>query len=102
MMQEETFGPVAHISLFDDEDEVIVRANNTRYGLAATIWTKDVGRSLSVSQQLRVGHVWVNSWQIRDLHSPLAGAGISGVGEVGGRSSLEFCSQPQTITVRVK
>ena len=102
MMQEETFGPVAHISSFDDEDEVIVRANNTRYGLAATIWTKDVGRSLSVSQQLRVGHVWVNSWQIRDLHSPLAGAGISGVGEVGGRSSLEFCSQPQTITVRVK
>lgn len=101
MMREETFGPVMHIAPFDDEDEAIARANDSRYGLGAVIWSRDVARCLSLPRKLRVGHVWVNSWQIRDLHSPLAGVGISGVGEQFGISSLNFCSQPQTVTVRL-
>lgn len=58
-------------------------------------------RALRVAPQIRVGHAWVNAWQIRDLNSPLTGAGISRIDAQFGRSSLEFCSQPQTITIRV-
>ncbi|MCT8974643.1 aldehyde dehydrogenase family protein [Microbaculum marinisediminis] len=101
MMREETFGPVMHVAPFDDEDEAIALANNSRYGLGAVIWSQNVARCLSLPPKLRVGHVWVNSWQIRDLSSPLAGVGISGVGEQFGVRSLEFCSQPQTITIRL-
>tara|TARA_B100000768_G_scaffold128296_1_gene118908 strand:- start:3300 stop:3839 length:540 start_codon:yes stop_codon:yes gene_type:complete len=69
-------------------------------GKNASLVFEDADMDLAIEGSTR--SVFSNSWQIRDLHSPLAGAGISGVGEVGGRSSLEFCSQPQTITVRVK
>lgn len=101
LMREETFGPVIHVAPFDEEDEAIARANDSAYGLGAVIWSQDVNRCLRVGPQLRVGHVWVNSWQIRDLQSPLAGVGISGVGEQFGVSSLDFCSQPQTMTIRI-
>lgn len=99
--REELFGPVMHVAPFDTEAEAIAMANDTRYGLATVLWTENINRALRVAPQIRVGHAWINSWQMRDLNSPLTGAGISGVGEQFGRSSLEFCSQPQTITVRV-
>lgn len=101
LMREETFGPLIHISVFDSEDEVIKRANDSDYGLGAVIWSENISRCLRVAPQLRVGHVWVNSWQVRDLMSPIAGAKISGVGQQMGLSSLEFCTQPQTITIRI-
>ncbi|MBL9075172.1 aldehyde dehydrogenase family protein [Tabrizicola sp.] len=101
LMREETFGPVIHVAPFDDEEEVISRANDSDYGLGAVIWSQDINRCLRVAPRLRVGHVWINSWQIRDLGSPLSGVGISGVGEQFGVSSLNFCSQQQTITVRI-
>lgn len=100
-VREEAFGPVMHVAPFDDEAEAISLANNTRYGLATSIWTESVSRAHRVAPQIRVGHAWINSWQMRDLLSPLAGAGISGVGDQGGQRSLEFCSQPQTITTRI-
>lgn len=100
-VKSEVFGPVIHVRPFDDEDEVIALANDSRYGLATSIWTSNISRAHRVAPKIRVGHAWINSWQLRDLQSPLTGAGMSGIGEQFGRSSLEFCTQPQTITVRV-
>lgn len=100
-IKNEVFGPVIHVRPFDEEDEVIAFANDSQYGLATSIWTSNISRAHRVAPKIRVGHAWINSWQLRDLQSPLTGAGMSGIGEQFGRSSLEFCTQPQTITVRV-
>ena len=100
-VKEEAFGPVLHVAPFDDEDEAVALANDTDYGLASCIWTENLNRAHRVAPRLRVGHAWINAWQMRDLLSPLSGAGASGVGEQGGRLSLEFASLPQTVTMRV-
>jgi aminomuconate-semialdehyde/2-hydroxymuconate-6-semialdehyde dehydrogenase len=100
-VKNEVFGPVIHVRPFDEEQEVIALANDSLYGLATSIWTNSISRAHRVAPQIRVGHAWINSWQLRDLQSPLTGAGMSGIGEQFGRSSLDFCTQPQTITVRV-
>ena len=100
-VKQEAFGPVLHIAPFDDEQEAIDLANDTQYGLATSIWTENISRAHRVAPQVRVGHAWVNSWQLRDLLSPISGVGASGLGRDGGRDSLEFCSQPQTVTVRL-
>lgn len=100
-VKQEAFGPVLHIAPFDDEQEAIALANDTQYGLATSIWTENISRAHRVAPQVRVGHAWVNSWQLRDLMSPLSGVGASGLGADGGRDSLDFCSQPQTVTVRL-
>lgn len=100
-VKEEAFGPVLHVAPFDDEDEAIALANDTKYGLGACVWTENLNRAHRVAPQLRVGHAWINSWQIRDLLSPFSGAGASGIGEQAGKLSLEWSSLPQTITMRV-
>lgn len=100
-VKQEVFGPVLHVAPFDEEDEAIGMANNTKYGLATCIWTENVNRAHRVAPQIRVGHAWINSWQMRDLTSPLQGAGRSGLGQQFGRAALEFCSQPQTVTLRL-
>ena len=100
-VKKEVFGPVLHVSPFEEEEEVIALANDTDYGLATSIWTQNMSRAHRVAPQIRAGHAWINSWQIRDLMSPLSGAGLSGIGEQGGRNSLEFSSLPQTITARI-
>ena len=100
-VKSEVFGPVIHVRPFDEEEEVVALANDSQYGLATSIWTNNISRAHRVAPKIRVGHAWINSWQMRDLQSPLTGAGMSGIGEQFGRSSLEFCTQPQTITVRV-
>ncbi len=100
-VKQEAFGPVLHVAPFDDDDEAIALANDTEYGLATCIWTENLSRALRVAPRVRVGHAWINSWQIRDLLSPLTGARASGFGDQGGRKGLEFSSLPQTITTRV-
>lgn len=100
-VRHEVFGPVLHVAPFDDEAQVIALANDSPYGLATSIWTSDISRAHRVAPQIQVGHAWINSWQVRDLSSPITGAGISGIGEQFGRASLEFCTKPQTITVRI-
>lgn len=100
-VKQEAFGPVLHVAPFDDESEAIALANDTKYGLATSIWTENINRAHRVAPQVRVGHAWINSWQIRDLTSPLQGAGQSGIGQQFGRAALEFCSQPQTVTMRL-
>ncbi len=100
-VKKEVFGPVLHVAPFSDEDEAVALANDTHYGLATSIWTENLSRAHRVAPRVRVGHAWINSWQVRDLLGPLTGAKGSGVGEQGGRLSLEFSSQPQTVTIRI-
>lgn len=100
-MREEIFGPVCHVSPFDTEAEVIERANDTEYGLAATIWTGSLGRAHRVAPAMRVGLAWVNSWFLRDLRTPFGGAGLSGVGREGGLHSLNFYSELTNVCIRV-
>ncbi len=95
------FGPVLHVAPFDDDDKAIAFANDTQYGLSACTWTENLSRAHRVAPRVRFGHAWINSWQIRDLLRPLIGARASGVGDQGGRGSLEFSSLPLTVTTRI-
>lgn len=100
-VQEEIFGPVCHIAPFDTEAEAVEHANNTRYGLAAAIWTRDVGRAHRVAAQMETGIVWVNEWFLRDLRTPFGGVKLSGIGREGGEHSLNFYSEPTNICVKL-
>jgi aminomuconate-semialdehyde/2-hydroxymuconate-6-semialdehyde dehydrogenase len=100
-MREEVFGPFCHLSPFDSEAEVIARANDTDYGLAATIWTQDLGRAHRVAPAMRVGLAWVNSWFLRDLRTPFGGAGLSGIGREGGLHSMNFYSELTNVCIRI-
>lgn len=99
--QEEIFGPICHVSIFDDEAEVITRVNNTQYGLAASIWTENLARAHRVSPKIDVGIVWVNTWFLRDLRTPFGGIKLSGVGREGGKHSLGFYSEPTNICIKI-
>ncbi|XQW85415.1 2-hydroxymuconic semialdehyde dehydrogenase [Thalassotalea piscium] len=99
--QEEIFGPICHISIFDDEDEVIHRVNDTHYGLATALWTESLSRAHRVSPQLDVGIVWVNTWFLRDLRTPFGGVKLSGIGREGGQHSMGFYSEPINICIKI-
>jgi aminomuconate-semialdehyde/2-hydroxymuconate-6-semialdehyde dehydrogenase len=100
-VREEIFGPVCHIAPFDDEGEAVAMANDTRYGLAASIWTNNLKRGHRVAQQMNVGIAWVNCWFLRDLRTPFGGVGLSGIGREGGMHSLNFYSELNNICIRL-
>ena len=100
-VKEEIFGPVCHITPFDSEEEAIAMANDTKYGLAASIWTSDLKRGHRVAQQMNVGITWVNCWFLRDLRTPFGGASLSGIGREGGMHSLNFYSELNNICIRL-
>jgi aminomuconate-semialdehyde/2-hydroxymuconate-6-semialdehyde dehydrogenase len=100
-IREEIFGPICHVTPFDTEAEAIALANDTRYGLAASIWTSNLNRAHRVAQAMRVGLCWVNSWFLRDLRTPFGGAGLSGIGREGGMHSLNFYSELTNVCIRL-
>jgi aminomuconate-semialdehyde/2-hydroxymuconate-6-semialdehyde dehydrogenase len=100
-VKEEIFGPVCHIAPFDLEEEAVAMANDTKYGLAASIWTSNLKRGHRVAQQMNVGITWVNCWFLRDLRTPFGGAGLSGIGREGGIHSLNFYSELNNICIRL-
>jgi aminomuconate-semialdehyde/2-hydroxymuconate-6-semialdehyde dehydrogenase len=100
-VKEEIFGPVCHVAPFDTEEEAVSMANDTKYGLAASIWTTNLKRGHRVAQQMNVGITWVNCWFLRDLRTPFGGAGLSGIGREGGMHSLNFYSELTNICIRL-
>lgn len=99
--QEEIFGPVVTLAPFDTEAEAIAFANGTRYGLVATVWTRDLDRAHRVSRAMNAGIVWVNCWMVRDLRTPFGGVKASGVGREGGLEALRFFTEPRNICIRI-
>lgn len=99
MNQEEIFGPIVTIMPFDTEAELIELANDVRYGLSATIWTRDLDRTMRLSKKIDCGVIWVNTWLMRDLRTPFGGMKNSGVGREGGLEALRFFTEPKNICV---
>ncbi|HEX8504340.1 MAG TPA: aldehyde dehydrogenase [Hymenobacter sp.] len=99
--QEEIFGPVVTLTPFDTEAEALTWANSTDYGLAATVWTRDLNRAHRVAQALHSGIVWVNTWLHRDLRTPFGGMKNSGVGREGGLEALRFFTEAQNVCVKL-
>ncbi|OPX04568.1 aldehyde dehydrogenase [Geobacillus sp. LEMMY01] len=101
VVKEEIFGPVAAVLPFDTEEEVIARANDSDYGLSATIWTSNLKRAHRVAHQIESGIVWVNTWFLRDLRTPFGGMKHSGIGREGGAHSVDFYSELTNITIKL-
>ena len=100
-VKEEIFGPVCHVAPFDTEEQAVQLANDTRYGLAAAVWTSNLQRAHRVARAMEVGIAWVNDWFLRDLRTPFGGVKLSGIGREGGAHSLAFFSEPMNICVKL-
>jgi aldehyde dehydrogenase (NAD+) len=97
--QDEIFGPVLSVLKFKDLDEVIERGNNTFYGLAAAVWTRDIGKAHRVANALRAGTVWINCYDVFDTAAPFGGFKMSGIGRELGEKGLEAYTENKTVTV---
>ena len=95
--QEEIFGPVLSVLTFDDIDEVIERANNNPYGLAAAVWTRDVKKAHMVSRRLKAGTVWINTYGLMDAALPFGGYKSSGFGRELGAHAIEHYTELKTV-----
>lgn len=98
--QEEIFGPVVTIQPFDTEKEAVELANDSAYGLAATVWTEDISKAHRTAEKLQAGIVWINCWMVRDLRTPFGGVKNSGVGREGGLEALRFFTEPKNVCVK--
>ncbi|HUP44947.1 MAG TPA: aldehyde dehydrogenase [Thermoanaerobaculia bacterium] len=101
VLQEEIFGPLVTITPFDSENEAVGFANSTKYGLSATLWTRDLQRAHRVAAALDSGTVWINCWLLRDLRVPFGGMKESGVGREGGFESLNFFTEAKNVCVKL-
>jgi aldehyde dehydrogenase (NAD+) len=100
--QEEIFGPVMSILPFQSLDEVVERANRTMYGLAAAVWTRDVGKAVAIANRVRAGTVWVNCYDVFDAAAPFGGFKQSGMGRELGEYGLQQYTEVKTVTMALK
>jgi aldehyde dehydrogenase (NAD+) len=99
--RDEIFGPVVSVLPFKKVDEVIERANNTSYGLAAGVWTKDIDKAHLFAKQVKAGTVWVNCYHVVDTTTPFGGFKMSGQGRENGEAALEHYTEMKTVTVKL-
>ena len=99
--QEEIFGPVLTLIPFENEDEVIMMANSTDYGLSASIFTENISKGHRVAAKIKSGVVWINTWLLRALRIPFGGMKKSGVGREGGFKSLQFFTEPKNVCIKI-
>jgi aldehyde dehydrogenase (NAD+) len=97
--QREIFGPVMSVFKFRDEQDLVARANNTIYGLAAAVWTKDIARAHNLAAEIKAGTVWVNCYDVFDAAAPFGGFKISGQGRELGEDGLKAYLETKTVTV---
>lgn len=100
--QEEIFGPVVTIMPFDTEEDALLFANSTQYGLACTLWTSNLNRAHRIAEEIHSGIVWVNCWMVRDLRTPFGGIKQSGVGREGGFEALKFFTEPKNVCIQFR
>ena len=97
--QEEIFGPVATLQKFSTEQQALDLANDSQYGLAASLWTQNLSRAQRMAQKIETGIVWINTWMNRDLRTPFGGVKKSGLGREGGKEALHFFTEPKTVCI---
>ena len=97
--RDEIFGPVLSVLKFKDIDEVIDRANTTDYGLAAAVWTRDIGKAHAIADRVRAGTVWVNCYDVFDAAAPFGGFKMSGIGRELGEKALDNYTELKTVTM---
>jgi aldehyde dehydrogenase (NAD+)/phenylacetaldehyde dehydrogenase len=99
--REEIFGPVLAMIEFGDVEEAIARANQSMYGLAAAVWTRDIRKAHYVASKLKAGTVWVNTYNVYDAAAPFGGYKQSGVGRELGQHALDYYTQVKTVWVEL-
>ncbi|MFN5884581.1 MAG: aldehyde dehydrogenase family protein, partial [Bacteroidota bacterium] len=92
---------VVTLTPFDTEEEVLMMANSTQYGLASTIWTENLTRAHRMAAQIKAGIIWINCWLLRDLRTPFGGVKSSGVGREGGWESLLFFTEAKNVCIKL-
>jgi aldehyde dehydrogenase (NAD+) len=99
--REEIFGPVMSVIRFRTLDEAIARANQTTYGLAAAVWTRDIKKALAVANDVRAGTLWVNCYNVLDTRAPFGGYKQSGIGRELGEYGLQQYTQVKSVIVKL-